>query len=256
MTQHVSVSDKFTFYGDLLGIATAYNLGATIAYRKLNDFYNIVFHHLEPICIENPGKISVQMFSDSVVIWGEGTLLIMTCLLDIYPELLRHNLLLRGALVDGALEKEPRIEIADFRKFLPANDTLARAVGLEKTVKGARLLIESSVATRLLADRQSWLTVESYNDDLCPAIPLGSPLRRICPLPSGTSYELLYFWERDNGLDKKFDKKFRDTAEFYEPAVVEHFRETMGVFKRSQHRKKSTEIDFQDAVVDPPQEAI
>ena len=59
--------------------------------------------------------------------------------------------MLRGAMVEHALQKEPRVEAKHFRKFLPTNDTLARAVGLEKTVKGARLLIEPTLAARLLA---------------------------------------------------------------------------------------------------------
>jgi hypothetical protein len=64
----------FTFYGDLLGIAAAYNLGPEVAYSKLNRFYNTVFHRFEQLCNHHvPGGVQVQMFSDSVVMWGEFT---------------------------------------------------------------------------------------------------------------------------------------------------------------------------------------
>ena len=48
--------------------------------------------------------------------------------------------MLRGAIVDKALEMDPRLTLDNFTKQLPKNDTLARAVSLEKTQKGARLL--------------------------------------------------------------------------------------------------------------------
>ena len=149
--------DDFTFYGDLLGIASAYRLGAEAAYRKLDTFYNTVFGHLEPLC-DRPLQIHVQMFSDSLVVWGDGAKDILKHLQDVYLKLIDKNLMLRGAIVDGALEKGPRVEAPNFRKFLPTNDTLARAVGLEKTVKGARLLIEPSLARKLLHDHPEWLT--------------------------------------------------------------------------------------------------
>src|SRR6266481_759261 len=184
----------FTFYGDLLGIGAAYQLSPQAAYEKLNKFYNTVFNRFGPICAGPSGRVHVQMYSDSIVAWGSAVLEILKTLQQVYLDLIGRNLLLRGALVDSALEKEPRVEVRHFRKFLPTNDTLARAVGLEKTVKGARLLIESNLAGKLLKSCPDWLTVEGYMEHPHSNVPASSVLRRICPAPSGKSYELLYFW--------------------------------------------------------------
>lgn len=218
----------FTFYGDLLGIASAYRLGGEAAYQKLNAFYDTVFGRLEPLC-DQPRHIHIQMFSDSLVIWGQGAKEILECLQDVYLDLIRKNLLLRGAIVDGALEKEPRVEAKNFRKFLPTNDTLARAVGLEKTGKGARLLIEPSLAAKLLKDQPDWLTVEGYVQNVSADLPRSDVLRRICPTPSGTSHELLYFWKTDGGANLNDDHTLADRlkqlSEFHDPFVAEHLRE-------------------------------
>ena len=230
--------NDFTFYGDLLGIASAYRLGAEAAYKKLNTFYNTVFGRLEHLA-DPPGRhVHVRMFSDSLVVWGKGGKEMLRHLQNVYLDLISKNLLLRGAIVDGALEKEPRLEASHFRKFLPTNDTLARAVGLEKTVKGARLLIEPSLARKLLAGHPEWLTVEGYLENVNPHVPRSDILRRICPTPSGTSHELLYFWKTD-GVDgndagePKITERLKELAELHDSFVAEHLRETLKLLRRS-----------------------
>jgi len=233
----------FTFYGDLLGIASAYRLSADVAHKKLDTFYNTVFRTLGSRCEQQHGRIHVQLFSDSVVIWGRSAVEILEPLQDVYLDLISQNLLLRGALVDGALEKEPRVEVKHFRKFLPSNDTLARAVGLEKTAKGARLLIESSLAHKLLAGHEKWLTLEGYIGQPYPDVPLASPLRRICPSPSGTCYELLYFWRRPSTTQAGIENgtiadRIKEVAEFQDAEVALHLRETLKILKRSEIRSR------------------
>jgi hypothetical protein len=232
----------FTFYGDLLGIGAAYQLSPQVAYEKLNSFYNTVFNRFEPLCDNPNSPVHVQMFSDSVVIWGSYATEILELLQQVYLDLVRKNLLLRGALVDGALVKEPRVEVKHFRKFLPTNDTLARAVGLEKTVKGARLLIESALARKLLSSHSEWLTLEGYMDQFCPNVPASDVLRRICPSPSATSYELLYFWRQSPAVDDNdIADRLKEVAEFHEAYVGDHLRETLKVLKRSEMRRRRTE---------------
>jgi hypothetical protein len=240
----------FTFYGDLLGIGAAYRLSSDVAYSKLNTFYNTVFARFEPLCDQPAHRVHVQMFSDSVVMWGQNVSEILEPLQQVYLDLIKKNLLLRGALVRDALEKEPRVEAKNFRKFLPTNDTLARAVGLEKTVKGARLLIESPVAHKLLSAHTEWLTLEGYMDHLYPSVPVSSVLRRICPSPSGTCYELLYFWKPVSTLKEtsvggdRVGERLREMTEFQDPNVAEHLRETLKVLKRSDIRRRRTEHAF------------
>jgi hypothetical protein len=169
--------------------------------------------------------------------------------------LIKKNLLLRGALVRGALEKEPRVEARNFRKFLPTNDTLARAVGLEKTLKGARLLIESPLAHKLLSAHSEWLTLEGYMEHLHRSVPLTSVLRRICPSPSGTCYELLYFWKPVSTLNEapgggnRLGERLKEMAEFQDPYVAEHLRETAKVLKRSDIRRRRTEQAFSQEAI-------
>lgn len=237
----------FTFYGDLLGIGAAYRLSSEVAYSKLNAFYNTVFGRFEPLCDEPARRVHVQMFSDSVVMWGDVVTEILEPLQQVYLDLIEKNLLLRGALVHGALEKEPRVEARNFRKFLPTNDTLARAVGLEKTVKGARLLIESPLARKLLSRHPEWLTLEGYIEHLYPMVPQCSALRRICPSPSGTCYELLYFWKSSPALEQAsagtegIAERLKEIAEFQDAYVAEHLRETLKVLRRSDIRRRRTE---------------
>ena len=240
---------SFTFYGDLLGIGAAYRLSPKVAYAKLNTFYNTVFSRFEPLCDQPALPIHVQMFSDSVVMWGEGATEILEPLQLVYLDLIEKNLLLRGALVDGALEKQPRVEAKDFRKFLPTNDTLARAVGLENTVKGARLLIESALAHKLLIEHPEWLTLEGYIEHLYPSVPAHSVLRRICPSPSGSSYELLYFWRQTSLIaqttarteNDRIAEGLKEVAEFQDAYVADHLHETLKVLKRSEIRRRRTE---------------
>jgi hypothetical protein len=240
----------FTFYGDLLGIGAAYRLGSKVAYDKLNAFYNTVFTRFEPLCDDQARRVHVHMFSDSVVMWGNDVGEVLEPLQHVYLELIEKSLLLRGALVRGALEKEPRVEARSFRKFLPTNDTLARAVGLEKTVKGARLLIESLLAHKLLSHHPEWLTLEGYIEHPYPSVPKSSMLRRICPSPSGACYELLYFWapilaqEQTGARKDRIAERLKEVAEFQDAYVAEHLRETLKVLKRSEIRRRRTENEL------------
>jgi len=237
----------FTFYGDLLGIGAAYKLSADVAYEKLNKFYNVVFEHLKRLCVNE--SLRVNLFSDSLLVWGRDPLAIIGPLQNVYLELFREKIFLRGAMVDGKVEREPRIEVKNLQKFLPINDSLARAVGLEESTKGARFLISPKLGERLLANVPEWRTVEGYIDHANNGLALESVLRRICPLPEGTAYELLYFWHSsqlsENGFDYKNGKAtLKEISQYLRPAQVVHYRETVDLIKRSELRDRSTRRAF------------
>jgi hypothetical protein len=244
----MNANNGFTFYGDLLGIGSAYQLSADLAYKKLNLFYNTVFGFFEPLCADPDSQLHVRMFSDSVLIWGTLKIEVIDLIQRVYLDLINNNLLLRGAIVHGAIEREPRTEAKDFRKFLPTNDTLARAVGLEKTVKGARLIIESRLAQHLLIANPEWLTLEGYIEHANTHVPLDSVLRRICPSPSGTNYELLYFWKCSEDSQGPFlrviAERLKEISEFQDSHVSDHLRETLKVLRRSEIRQSRTERLF------------
>jgi len=236
----------YTYYGDLLGISGYYKLGSQITHEKLNDFYNTVFHSLSDFCRNN--NIDIHMFSDSLLISGSGDDHILSELLKVYTKLLHKGLLLRGAIVKEKLSFEPRINLSNFNKSLPANDTLARAVGLESKYKGSRLIIEPSLANVLLEGVQSWLTADGY---IYNPQPVGSHntspiLRRICPTPDNSAYELLYFWTDSvlghDTIDYKTKKdQLTEISKFLSADVAEHYKETIRLLTRCESRQRFTE---------------
>lgn len=181
----------YTYYGDLLGVSGYYQQTPGLAYARLNDFYNITFEHLSAHCDHH--HASVWMLSDSLLIWGDDERRVLPILLELYLRLSTSGLMLRGSIVNGCLEIDPRLTVDNFRKMLPKNDTLARAVGLEKSYKGARLLVENSLAVELLAENEEWLTLDGYIRDPNTNPIADEWLRRICPTPDNGTYEMLYF---------------------------------------------------------------
>jgi len=247
----------FTFYGDLLGISGYYKLNPKIAKEKLNEFYNTVFYSLLDFC-QNNSEMNVIMFSDSLIIFGDDVQKLLIELQKVYIELLYKGLLLRGAIVKGALEFEPRLTIENFKKMLPKDDTLARAVGLESTKKGARLLIESSLAEELLQETPEWLTIEGYINNIKNDIPYNDILRRIAPTPEMDAYEYLYFWTcdnfellsryfwtSDNRLKlsvnyKQIKQQLKQIMDMLSKSITVHYKETIALLERCYNRKKLT----------------
>jgi hypothetical protein len=170
----------------------------------------------------------------------------------LYTNLLHKGILLRGAIVAGELQFEPRVTRDNFEKLLPQDDTLARAVGLESTQKGARLLIENSLAQALLVDEPDWLTHEGYlrNVSSSHATPYESVLRRITPTPDGSAYELLYFWVCNRNLNHQQTDYRRKRDELNEikkmvrDDIGEHYKETIGLLSRCESRQLFTDKYF------------
>jgi hypothetical protein len=245
----VGVGMGYTYYGDLLGISGYYNLGSEIAKNKLNDFYDTTFFSLSTYCMANE-NVKVNMFSDSIFIWGDEPIAILKELQKVYIKLIHKGLLLRGAIVKGKLEYDPRIELRNYKKNLPTDDTLAKAVGLEKSQKGSRLLIEADLATELLYHKIEWLTIDGYIRDIQksnnPFIDYDNILRRICPTPDNNSYELLYFWVCHNQLEHEdidYDIKKNELNEISKMLTdknAEHYKETIKLLDRCQRRQNYT----------------
>ncbi len=232
---------RFTFYGDLLGIGAAYRLSPRAARDRLNEYYNRCFAQLSSLC-GRPDGIKVEMFSDSIFVWGRDPATALEHLQRLYLELLDRHLMLRGAMVKGALTYEPRITLPEFQKHLPKDDTLARAVGLGTSQKGARLLIEPALAAALLRHRPEWLSVEGYAARPERASKKQEILRRICPTPDQSSYELLYFWALEPTMDDaRWEHELGDVAAFYTEDARVHFSETLDVLRRSRLRREMSE---------------
>jgi hypothetical protein len=233
----------YTYYGDLLGFSGYYNLNPTIAKDKLNDFYNIIFFALSNYCMTKKDKIKVYLFSDSLLIYGEEPIGILRQLQKAYIRLIEKGLLLRGALVRKKLNFDPRIELSNLEKRLPKDDTLARAVGLEKSQKGARLIIENNLANELLYHRKSWLTIEGYINDINGDIlSYDNVLRRICPTPDYKNFEYLYFWEL-SGQEIDYEKtkdQLKQVSIMLNKEIAEHYQETIRLANRCKIREYYT----------------
>ena len=234
----------YTFYGDLLGISGMYKLSPGLAKEKLSEFYSITFRNVDEQWTLNSDS-QIMMFSDSFPMRGSDEESALLKLGLLYLKLLDQGLLLRGAIVDGALGFEPRLERNNFEKFLPNDDTLARAVGLESTHKGARLLIESALAVRLLQEFPSWQSADGYVREPQPLnsnLKYESPLRRIAPTPEGYCYEYLYFWDPEQYLNQQatdYDTKRRELEEIQKMLkedVSVHYKETVSLLKRCRAR--------------------
>lgn len=229
----------FTFYGDLLGISNAYKLSPQAGYEKLDRFYNLCFQHLKTAC--QGGRANVNLFSDSILFWGNNAESALGSLKQLYMDLTSEGLLLRGAIIRGKLEFDPRFTVNNFEKNLPKGDILPRAVGFAKNFKGARLIVDQEIAHDQLPS-VDWHTVEGYlraNHDY-QRIPRFDLRRFICPVPDGTSYELLYFYPIQPGTQSSnygdIIRRLQNTAELVSKDVSDHYKETIGVIKRSQLR--------------------
>ena len=218
----------FTYFGDLLGMAAAYRLSAKAAYRTLDTFYNEAFHRLSLLCGER--STQVTMFSDSLLVWGDTFKEALPILGEVRDTLLAKGILLRGGMVSGRLEFEPRYTMENFRKMLPRDDVLARAVGLHATQKGARLLIESSLVEELLQDHPWWLVPEGQLFEAPDDTPPAGIARRIVPTRDRRSYELLVGADvarRDLGRSMKRLRQYTSNEHW------DHWRETIALLERS-----------------------
>lgn len=240
----------FTYYGDLLGISGYYRLNPNVAKEKLNQFYDITFESLSEYCRQND-LATVTMFSDSLLFYGDDIHTALEQLHSVYARLLNKGLLLRGAIVKGRLQFEPRLTYENYEKRLPQDDTLARAMGLESIKKGARLLIENQLVADLLDGYPEWLTQEGYvtsfGNTHYAGVPNNSMLRRISPTPEQDGYEYLYFWISPEhraylNLDREVGiRELEVLKSMTSESISPHYRETIELLKRSRIRQKVTE---------------
>ena len=235
----------YTFYGDLLGISGYYRLSPKRAYGRLNEFYNMSFSCLSEFCRSSDG-VEVNMFSDSIFVWGENEKDILPHLQLLYLELIHAGLLLQGALVDKKLRFDPRLTLDNFGKHLPKDDTLARAVGLARSQKGARFLVENRLVERLLERHPDWMTPEGYALKIDRSTSQSDILRRISPTPDLTTYEVLYFWSpdedsRSDRVEADSNSEFlKDISKMISDEFSIHYRETIRLRDRSNCRRETT----------------
>ncbi len=119
-----------------------YNIHKKVGYNQLDKFYNIVFDNFKPLAEKYETTLSVYLFSDSLFITGKNNIeTVLKALSSVYYQLFSEKVFLRGSMVEGYLDYDPRVQLTNFTKHLPTTDVLFRAAKLEKSFKGARFLI-------------------------------------------------------------------------------------------------------------------
>jgi hypothetical protein len=125
---------------------------------------------------------------------------------------------------------------------------LARAVGLEKIKKGARLLLEREIATEILVDCPDWRTHEDYIKNIPKKIPKNDIRRRIAPTPEQDYYECLYFWNcRESISPNDYNAKTKELESIrvmLKDDIAEHYKETIALLKRCQNRQLFTDMQL------------
>lgn len=227
----------FTFYADLVGTSVLYATSPTHAYERLNEYYNAVFHGLSAYYNESDTR-KVEMFSDSLVVYGDNPQLFLSTMAPVYMNLLSKGLLLRGGMVDGLLHYDARITTRNFQKYLPDSDVLARSIALERLVKGARIVLNPVIAESFLSSHREWLTLQGYASNRNPGNIDLLLQRSLVPLATGSAYELLYPLL---GLSEESTIEMRKDEMDYQVRhlprdVSMHFSETKAVLEHSKER--------------------
>ncbi|WP_156180961.1 hypothetical protein [Desulfovibrio sp. TomC] len=242
----------FTYYGDLVGVTSLYSVDPKLGYEALDGFYNTVFNSLSSYMDEHQ-DVKVCMFSDSMVMYGDDASSALKELQLVYLKLIHtKKLLLRGAMVSGKIDFDPRFTIETFQKHLPKGTELVRAVALESKHKGSRLLVENELAGNLLNEVKSWRTVSGYVDNILgqPVIGIDDIRRRIIQAPEGFAYEYLYFWQTDRIVDRNVhDERFVkerlvEIGKYPRKDVALHYSETISLHNRSRDREKYTKKEL------------
>lgn len=230
--------NDFTFYGDLVGTSSLYATSPKEAARRLDSYYDTVFEGLRSYYEFNQNR-KVNMYSDSIVVTGDRPDLFIEVMAPVYCNLVKDGLLLRGGLVSGRLNFEFRITVNNFKKRLPSSDVLARAVSLEKKVKGSRLILENKIAQKILGKCPEWITLDGYarnpkngNKDLCLQRALAPAFR------DDGAYEVLYpvIGLLEEEVIEKRIAEFDYLIETLPKEIAPHYTETKNLYQHSHRR--------------------
>jgi hypothetical protein len=245
MNQERASTKHFTFYGDLVGIASLYNATPAGAYDALNAYYNTVFFGLQSYFKDHLNR-KVEMFSDSLVVTGDDPQAFIVSMAPVYANLVQKGLLLRGGMVTGALQFDVRVTTGNFEKALPTTDVLARAASLERKVKGARFLVDSALTHDLIGACPQWLTLHGYISDPKPGDTDVVLQRSLVPIPDGSAYEVLYpvlELPEDQIIEKRIGEM--DMTKVLPPELAQHYTDTRRLYEHSRvrvrhHREQSS----------------
>lgn len=231
----------FTYYGSLLGIPASYVVAPGATYHKLERFYNLAYDHFKDVCGGFNVQYGAHLFSYSILFFGEDLLEGLALLKSLYVDLLAENLMLRGSVLPGRMQFDPRFSLKNFHNFIPRADVLERAAVLAAATKGARLILHQDVARPLFPSDSGWETEDGFVEgrDKHPEIGKFDPRRFISPVEDGQCYEYLYFYRDPQHPRVANDETVRRLGLLNDPAsksVAEHFEATTDLLQRCRQR--------------------
>lgn len=222
----------FTYYGDLLGISEYYKISENEGYNKLNSFYNTVYRNFR----ETDHNMKVFLFSDSLFITREKFETVLNSLGRLYNDLLEQDLLIKGAIVKGFLEFDPRLELKNWEKRLPTGNILFRAVGLEKQAQGIRLIIEKSLAQDILPEELYGFPTSYFRVFNSLNIGEDSILRKIMWSSDMNAYDYLWFNQDLTNIEllrhREIIQKLKEIKRHVNKKAQIHYSETIRLIKR------------------------
>lgn len=244
MAKSAADAVPFTYYGSLVGIPASYILAPGETYHKLERFYELCHEHLNPACQGFQADSGVQLYSYSMVFFGTSAVTGLRLLHNLYVSLLEANILISGAVVPGMMTADCRYAVKNFHAELPAGGLVDRASALLDRCQGARLIVDSELATAILPRDCRWDNSEGYHRDCArhPEIPRDDPRRFIATATDHPHHELLYYY-RDRQFSRLApDETTRRLSQVSDKSAtpnLAHYAATIDVIARCGQRSMS-----------------
>lgn len=244
---------KYTYYGDLLAISYLYDTNESATKMVLDRFYQLIFDKFQGSCVNK--QTQVTLFSDTLIITGQDLKQLFLTVEKVYRTLSHQGIFLRGAVVKGKLEFEPKVVVDNMTKHLPSGNVLYRAVRLEKKGKGPRFFVEEDIVKDIMP--KEWLISNQYETNICIEKIKENDFRRkiVQTIEKKEVYE--YLWpcllrEIDEKIDsarkdisKAFSKELSDKVGEYLNEKEEHAKALKCLLDRSKKRELSTRKYFE-----------
>ena len=240
----------FTYYGRLVGIPASYTLAPGAAYHKLDVFYDLAHDHLHQVCEGAHPDFGVQLYSYSMVFFGEDVLTGLRLLHGLYMGFLESAVLLSGAVVPGMLAADPRFSVRNFYQGLAPGGPVEQAERLLEGTEGARLLVDSELASAVLPDGSEWDRTEGYarNYHRHPEIALDDPRRFLVRSGDVPSHELLYYYRDRRRPRLSPDATLLQLSQVNDKSAapnLPHYQASVGLIQRCLERSQA-------ALINPP----
>jgi hypothetical protein len=233
MTKNVYLNNlPFTYYGDLLGVSDSYKIHENAGHDILSEFYASTYRAFQGF--EN--NVKITLISDSVFIRGKRLKDTVKIISNLYIELLKKHIYLKGVIVEGFLEFEPRVEYENIQKMLPNSNVLYRAVVLEKKAEGIRLIFEKKLAQKIIPQKLYGPFFNFMDPDVIEILtndPERELLKNFKWNPNINAYDYFWFNHRDDNTNlSKIIELIKIGKNFANKKAQKHYTETLNLVRQ------------------------